>query len=177
MTEREERQTEVLFTLKDYIEQIKELDELAGDVANGDKIDKYISQSIKSVAQALNQKVKYIVSISKKYRKKQSLLSVKKDLKIEQEQAQQEALFNLMKEQQLTAIPEPAQEPPKGFLAKVKALFSRKGKTMAISLPKEPENEKQEALECDETEEQAPDVEIVDPEEPESEAKAQCLEF
>ena len=25
MTEREERQTEVLFTLKDYIEQIKEL--------------------------------------------------------------------------------------------------------------------------------------------------------
>lgn len=150
-TERQWRQGECLETLEDYLDLIKQLDETAGEVANGEAVDKHICRSISTVSRAMRKKVEYIVNISKKYRKKQSFLSVRKDLKAEKEYAEQEAMLELMAKHQLTALPEP---PKQGFWGKIKSLFTKKAPNKALL----------EAPEEAETEPEQPEVEEIEPE-------------
>lgn len=153
-TERQWRQGECLETLEDYLELIKQLDETAGEVANGEAVDKHICRSISTVSRAMRKKVEYIVGISKKYRKKQGFLSVRKDLKTEKEYAEQEAMLELMKKQHLTALPEP---PKKTFFDKIKAIFTKKQPQQALP-------EQQEDPEQPEVEETEPECEVLDQE-------------
>ena len=85
MTERQERELEQLKTLDDYLDLLKVLDETAGEVENPTPIDKVML----SVSKAMTKKVKYILSISKKYRQRQGFFSVMADKR--QEKREKEA--------------------------------------------------------------------------------------
>ena len=135
MTERQDREYEKLVTLEDYIELIKSLDELAGDVANGQVVDKEIMKSIACVSKAMTKKVKYIVNFSKEFRRKQSRWSLRRDRQLEREaEEQEEELERLEKEFETN-------------------LTKNASKTML----NQSETGSQKVLECDETE-----LEVID---------------
>lgn len=169
MTERQEREYEQLKSFSDYTDLIKDLDDLASSVSNGEVIDKEISKSIACVSKAMREKVKYIVNISKSWRRKQSWLSVRKDIHQEKEYEEQnkelERLEHYYKNKQIPPPPEKKQT----LWSKVKALFCKKPQQIALSNQEEPQEqqneEKQaetEALECAETDEKREDEEILE---------------
>lgn len=72
MTERELRDLEKLKTTDDYIDEINRV---KSAVCETKKADKKIDDTLELLAGALYDKYKYIVNISKSYRKKQGLFS------------------------------------------------------------------------------------------------------
>ena len=138
-TERQDREREKLIYLEDYTDLIKSLDELAGDVSNGEVIDKQISKSIACVGRALRDKVKYIVNFSKSSRKKQGFFARRRDLKLEKQLEKQERELEELEVQHQ------------------KAILEKKNKQIASS------QAETKALECTETDENPSDEEKVDP--------------
>lgn len=63
------REYEKLRTVSDYIDLINQLDSAASQVPNNEEIDK----AIVTVARGLHNKIKYVVKISKRFTKKESL--------------------------------------------------------------------------------------------------------
>ena len=188
MTERQEREYEQLKSFEDYTDLIKELDDLASSVSNGEVIDKEISKSIECVSRAMRQKVKYIVNISKSWRRKQSWLSAKKDKRLEKEIEEQNKALELMEKRfKNKQLPLPQEDPKITFWGKIKAIFCKKSSKQALQCPEqlknaqdEPKDEEIGALECDETAEINEDEEILieknDDIEPEV-IEEDCLDF
>lgn len=129
MTEREEREYEVLKTVDDYSELIEKLDDMASNLSNDGVMDKVLFR----VGKALDEKIKYLMKISKPWRKKQTLQSRRCDKKLESEEKSKERLqivkdlVNSLelqhKVQQLQLQYTPSK---KGFLSRIKALFHHK---------------------------------------------------
>ncbi len=169
-TERQEREYEQLKSFEDYTELIKELDDLASSVSNGEIIDKEIFKSIACVSKAMRQKVKYIVDSSKSWRKKQSWLSVRRDKKIEKEFEEQERQLDLMEQRfKNKQLPLPSMETKLTFWGKIKSFFCKNKQNKSLPSPMDLENEennqKQQennVLECAETDENTDDEEILD---------------
>lgn len=139
-TERQIRESEQLITFEDYLQLISQLDEVAGDTANGENIDKAVAKSLKCVSNGMYQKVRYIVRSSKKWRKKQGLASRIRDKKEEEKENVVDALIeeNYELKQRLESLQNTLQleapdkatslsaKPPKRSLwGKFKALFHR----------------------------------------------------
>ena len=80
MTEREERNLEKLKTVKDYFNALEEVFDLAGEVP-----DKQLEELVALLMKNLRKKYKYIIRISKPYRRRQNIFSVFKDKKFEKE--------------------------------------------------------------------------------------------
>ena len=72
MTEKEQRDLEKLKTADDYVYAIRVVSEV---VCGTKKADKKIDDTLLMLVDALYEKFKYIINISKPYRKKQSLFS------------------------------------------------------------------------------------------------------
>ncbi len=87
MTEREERKFEELVTVDDYMNEMQKLGEVAQD--SEDEVN-YFDKSIALLSKGLYKKYKYIVKISSKYCRKQSWLSILKDMWAERQQRKQD---------------------------------------------------------------------------------------
>ena len=72
MTDKEQREHEKLKTPEDYILAIKTV---SSAICNAKKADKKVDDILLMLADALYDKYKYIISLSKPYRKKQSVWS------------------------------------------------------------------------------------------------------
>lgn len=72
MTDKEQREHEKLKTPEDYILAIKTV---SSAICNAKKADKKVDDILFMLAEALYDKYKYIISLSKPYRKKQSVWS------------------------------------------------------------------------------------------------------
>lgn len=72
MTDKEQREQEKLKTPEDYILAIKTV---SSAICNAKKADKKVDDILFMLAEALYDKYKYIISLSKPYRKKQSVWS------------------------------------------------------------------------------------------------------
>lgn len=72
MTDKEQREHEKLKTPEDYILAIKTV---SSAICNAKKADKKVDDILLMLAEALYDKYKYIISLSKPYRKKQSVWS------------------------------------------------------------------------------------------------------
>ena len=72
MTDKEQREQEKLKTPEDYILAIKTV---SSAICNAKKADKKVDDILLMLAEALYDKYKYIISLSKPYRKKQSVWS------------------------------------------------------------------------------------------------------
>lgn len=80
MTEREERNLEKLKSVKDYFNALEEVFDLAGEVP-----DKQLEKLVALLMKNLRKKYKYIIRISRSYRRRQNIFSVFKDKKFEKE--------------------------------------------------------------------------------------------
>ncbi len=88
MSERQDREYEKLKSLDDYLLLYRSLDDLASEVTNTNSID----ESMVIVGKAIKRKVKYLVSFSKAYTRRQGFISLLKDRKEEKARLKQEQL-------------------------------------------------------------------------------------
>ncbi len=125
MTEREEREFEVLKTVDDYADLIEKLDDMAGNLSNDEAMDKVLFR----VGKALDEKIKYILKISKRWRKKQSLQSRRYDKKIEEQATLGERLEAIKELQKAIVLQDKLKleyQSKKGLLSRIKAFFHHK---------------------------------------------------
>ena len=100
MTEREERELEKLKTVKDYYDELESVFDLAGEVP-----EKQLEKLTALLMRNLRKKYKYIIKISKSFRKRQSLFSRLRDKRLEKLRDSE------LEEEEIEEIEQPIQQP------------------------------------------------------------------
>lgn len=101
MTEKEQRDLEKLKTVEDYIDEI---DRVKDSICYSKKADKKIDSTLELLAEALYDKYKYMIDISRPYRKKQGIFSKIADCFREKRVNKQKQIFEEDKKPQESMV-------------------------------------------------------------------------